>query len=414
MKKISVLILFVFIASLANAAVRNDSKKAAKQTVALQDAVTVNKSSDRIIPNGEPCCKNVEFYIALPDKKMKVKKWDFSIVNNSKDNEVVYNLFGSDNDIPSVIVWNGKTGCGEDLEGSFGYVFTADIDKENIEIAEDNAVLIDMSAPYVSLSLTKDTLFADKENNKFENPMSIALNVGDENKIDMKKTKLCINGAKNKAVKEWNFEYFNNVPGSVSWDGTDDVYGTVVPAGDYSAVLTAYDIFGNSSSAQTQFTVFEKIRADSKIVVKEEPRGLLVNLSSNVLFATSKSVLKKEATSSLDETVNLLNIYPANKVLIEGYTDSTGIEEKNLKLSYDRAQAVYAYLVKKGIKAERLTAVGYGSKNPVADNKTAVGRAQNRRVNIIILKNTNKSEEAKIEEVSNADNAAAGTVAANN
>ena len=108
------------------------------------------------------------------------------------------------------------------------------------------------------------------------------------------------------------------------------------------------------------------------------------------MFSSGNSVLKPEAKSSLDETIKLLNAYPANKVLIEGYTDSTGNKEKNLKLSYDRAQAVYLYFVQNEVPAERLSVVGYGQDNPIASNKTAKGRAQNRRVNIIILKSQNE------------------------
>ena len=124
----------------------------------------------------------------------------------------------------------------------------------------------------------------------------------------------------------------------------------------------------------------------------------MVNLSSNILFSSGNSVLKPEAKSSLDETVKLLNAYPANKVLIEGYTDSTGNKDKNLKLSYDRAQAVYLYFVQNGIPAERLNAVGYGQDNPIASNQTAKGRAQNRRVNIIILKSQDAESSTVLEE----------------
>ncbi|MBQ1610230.1 MAG: OmpA family protein, partial [Elusimicrobia bacterium] len=171
----------------------------------------------------------------------------------------------------------------------------------------------------------------------------------------------------------------------------DDIYELLVPAGEYKVVLSVSDIVNNKASLSTNITTFEQVVGKvSEIVVKEEPRGLVVNLSSNILFSSGNSVLKPEAKSSLDETIKLLNAYPANKVLIEGYTDSTGNKEKNLKLSYDRAQAVYLYFVQNEVPAERLSVVGYGQDNPIASNKTAKGRAQNRRVNIIILKSQNE------------------------
>jgi len=237
----------------------------------------------------------------------------------------------------------------------------------------------------------------DKEKNKFSKTIAFMLNVGDENEIDLARTKLQIVNYSGNIVKEWSFDKYEDISKTIYWDGKDDVYGIVIPAGEYKAVLTAYDTFNNGSSMSLSITALEQVEGNlSEIVVKEEPRGLVVNLSSNVLFASGKAVLKKEATASLDETVKLLNAYPANKVLIEGYTDSTGSKEKNLQLSYDRAQAVYFYFVQKGIQPERLSTVGYGAENPIDTNKTAAGRAKNRRVNIIILKSQDKAS-AEIE-----------------
>ena len=192
------------------------------------------------------------------------------------------------------------------------------------------------------------------------------------------------------------------IPQSISWDGRDGIYDLVVPAGEYKVVFTVSDTVNNKISLSANITTFEQVVGKiSEIVVKEEPRGLVVNLSNSILFDAREIELKKEAKDSLDEMIKLLNAYPANKVLIEGYSDSNGDKEENLKLSYDRAQEVYLYFVKNGIPAERLTVVGYGQENPIASNKTAKGRAQNRRVKIIILKsqkeNLDDTEETDIE-----------------
>ena len=125
---------------------------------------------------------------------------------------------------------------------------------------------------------------------------------------------------------------------------------------------------------------------EPSIVVIQENRGLVVNLSSQVLFGAGKAVLKPEASSALDEVVNLLQTYPENDVLIEGHSDSTGSKKKNQELSSARAWSVYSYLVKKGIAAARLKPKGYGPDRPVASNRTVSGRERNRRVEIIILK----------------------------
>ena len=102
--------------------------------------------------------------------------------------------------------------------------------------------------------------------------------------------------------------------------------------------------------------------------------------AKNVQFATGKAVLTKGAVAELDKLVTILNEHPTLKLSIDGYTDNTGKPATNLTLSQKRADAVKTYLVKKGINTDILTATGHGIDNPIADNKTAAGRALNRRV----------------------------------
>ena len=81
-----------------------------------------------------------------------------------------------------------------------------------------------------------------------------------------------------------------------------------------------------------------------------------------------------------------MKAYPNVEIKIGGYTDSTGNADANLKLSQDRANAVMAELVKLGVPAARMKAEGYGSKFPVAPNKTPAGRSKNRRIDIRVTK----------------------------
>ena len=85
----------------------------------------------------------------------------------------------------------------------------------------------------------------------------------------------------------------------------------------------------------------------------------------------------------MNNIAKLLKKLPAVNLEVQGHTDDTGKEEKNKKISEQRAQAVVKYLVKKGIDSERLRAVGYGSDKPIADNKTKKGRKLNRRVELV-------------------------------
>ena len=106
-----------------------------------------------------------------------------------------------------------------------------------------------------------------------------------------------------------------------------------------------------------------------------------------VKFQVGKAVLDPSSTGVLDEAGQTLAKYPELKVEIGGHTDSQGNAAKNMTLSEARAKAVREYLLAKfpALHAENLTAVGYGQTQPIADNKTAEGRAQNRRVEFKVL-----------------------------
>lgn len=124
-------------------------------------------------------------------------------------------------------------------------------------------------------------------------------------------------------------------------------------------------------------------RQISELNAKQTDRGLVVTLG-DVLFSTGKSDLKSGATANLNKLVAFLKQYPERSVIIEGHTDSTGSDEINQKLSEQRANAVKAFLVSGGIDDTRISTAGKGKADPVADNKTASGRQQNRRVEIVI------------------------------
>lgn len=112
-------------------------------------------------------------------------------------------------------------------------------------------------------------------------------------------------------------------------------------------------------------------------------RGIVVSLPG-ILFETGRSTLKTSAQVALAKMAGVLSVFPDMNLRIEGYTDSTGSEEVNRKLSSSRATSVSAFLQKQGIGSSRIVTEGYGAKFPVSSNKTAVGRARNRRVEVIL------------------------------
>lgn len=118
--------------------------------------------------------------------------------------------------------------------------------------------------------------------------------------------------------------------------------------------------------------------------LRQTESGVVVTLG-DVLFQTGETELRVEAMDSLVEVVDLLQSEPDKEIRIEGHTDSTGNEETNLQISQQRADSVLSALVSLGVDAERITSAGMGQDFPIATNETEDGRAQNRRVDVILL-----------------------------
>jgi outer membrane protein OmpA-like peptidoglycan-associated protein len=147
---------------------------------------------------------------------------------------------------------------------------------------------------------------------------------------------------------------------------------------------TAAELQRERERAQNALASLEKIAQ-----VKEESRGTVLTLSGQVLFVTGKSELLPAARDQLQAVAKaLLDQGDARAIVIEGHTDSRGDETMNMTLSQQRAEAVRSFLINAGVPAERMTAVGRGEGAPVASNDTAEGRANNRRVELVLSNNS--------------------------
>lgn len=119
--------------------------------------------------------------------------------------------------------------------------------------------------------------------------------------------------------------------------------------------------------------------------IKQEPRGMVITLSGGVLFTSGKSDLLPTAQVKLNSVAEALSQQdPDSKIVVEGHTDSQGAVAYNNDLSQRRALVVRDYLVSRGIASDRVTSQGFGSSRSVADNASPEGRANNRRVEIVI------------------------------
>jgi outer membrane protein OmpA-like peptidoglycan-associated protein len=140
----------------------------------------------------------------------------------------------------------------------------------------------------------------------------------------------------------------------------------------------------------------EKAAADAQAelaklaAVKEEERGLVITLSGSVLFASNQSALLPAALDRLNKVADALLKTKERNLTVEGFTDSQGSSEYNIVLSQKRADVVRSYLISRGYPSNLIQANGIGEDRPVADNNSAEGRANNRRVEIVIDHRTAK------------------------
>jgi outer membrane protein OmpA-like peptidoglycan-associated protein len=115
----------------------------------------------------------------------------------------------------------------------------------------------------------------------------------------------------------------------------------------------------------------------------ETARGVIVSLSG-ILFDVGKATLKPASQLSVAKLAGILMVFPNMNLSIEGYTDSTGSADLNMRLSMDRARGVYEFLMTQGISNARMKYQGFGPENPVAPNDTEANRARNRRVEVVL------------------------------
>ena len=119
--------------------------------------------------------------------------------------------------------------------------------------------------------------------------------------------------------------------------------------------------------------------------IKREDRGIVITLSGSVGFGKDQHTLQPASFLRLERVASALNrATPDATVVIEGYTDANGSVERNKELSLARAEAVAEFLVAHGVARRRITSMGFGPERPIGDNHTLEGRAQNRRVEIVV------------------------------
>jgi outer membrane protein OmpA-like peptidoglycan-associated protein len=170
---------------------------------------------------------------------------------------------------------------------------------------------------------------------------------------------------------------------------------------DARAELAAAEQSADAAAAQLLAEKNARLAAEKKTsdamtelaklaVVKEDDRGMIVTLSGSVLFRSGEAMLMPGAESKLSQVYDALSTMDPRKLVVEGHTDSQGSDQYNLGLAKLRADNVRSYLVTKGYPSGLVQSLGVGEGRPIADNATAEGRANNRRVEIVIQQEANR------------------------
>jgi outer membrane protein OmpA-like peptidoglycan-associated protein len=219
---------------------------------------------------------------------------------------------------------------------------------------------------------TKSDLAAQTENAKTANEnLAAQTQITNETKADLATQTQLTTAAKTDLTKQT----------AISKSAKDDLAAserTVDQKNLQLAAETAARMDAENRAAKSQAALV-KLAA-----VKEEARGLVITLSGSVLFASNKSSLLPAARDRLSQVSAALMETKERKITIEGYTDSQGSDKTNMDLSQKRADAVRSYIISRGYSGSLIEARGLGKDRPVADNATAEGRANNRRVEIIV------------------------------
>jgi outer membrane protein OmpA-like peptidoglycan-associated protein len=164
--------------------------------------------------------------------------------------------------------------------------------------------------------------------------------------------------------------------GGAVGDGRGAAVGGLIGAGIGAAAGYNWDTIKKKLGMDTQ---------GSQVQVSQEREGeVKLNVPGNVSFATGSASINPQLYPVLDRVANTLKDYPATTVTVIGHTDNVGGDAANLNLSRERAAAVVNYLNRQGIAMTRMQSVGRGEVEPVADNASDAGRAQNRRVELIV------------------------------
>ncbi len=302
--------------------------------------------------------------------------------------------------LPASIPWKGISSDSAALpDGPYTYVFFAEDEVGNKTTTAEQLLHIDVSPPQVSI--TADPVLFSPNGDGVKDETTFQIDYKDAS--DIAHWKLVV-GLSTDSVSR-NFSGIGQPPRSLSWDGKNE-RGQSTPDGRYEAALWVTDEVGNTGKSVPVSLTLDtskpliSVTADSgelaeiapdMAVAENKEKDIVILLPNEVLFDTGQDSLKDPALPALRKVDQMLRRYPKRQIRIEGHADNVPIHNEkfknNLDLTKARAKAVMQHFIEIGkIDIARIATEGYGDTRPHSSNAGIEGRRQNRRVEIILLK----------------------------
>lgn len=303
-----------------------------------------------------------------------LQNWKVTIENS--DQEIIKTFTAEDN-LPDEIEWNVHDEKNKKLEdGKYYYKLETVFKSGNAPVSFKKEIIIDSTPPDIDLDFSPGLFSPDGDGSG--DILTMTPEANDEFGIE----KWQIDIINPTGYKFKSFSGVGQVSEEIMWDGLSDKNELVESANNYFIIYKAIDKAGNIAKT-------DKIKLPIDVLVVVTERGLKIRIS-NIQFAFDSAKLIGQAPKILNRVANILDRYDKYTVIVEGHTDDIGKEDYNLKLSEQRAETVYQYIISKGLNEERLTFRGMGETVPFIKNKDEETRRKNRRVEFILEKKSEK------------------------
>ncbi len=346
--------------------------------------VFITASATGFSPNGTGSHEDIAFEILIPNKD-GVTSWEMTVFSDTGRQVRTY----TDSQLPARIIWDGTDSEGEVVpDGSYTARIQLEYLKGNQPQSETPSFILDTKAPVLNLSITPKPFSPD--NDGVDDELNIFLKAEDQTAVDS--WDLTIFDRNGRRFK--SFTGTGNPSELILWDGRGDNGDLVVSAEDYRYKYSAVDRWENTAAMEGVLPV--------DVLVVREGNKLKIQIAS-IQFAPDSPLLSEASPEIIERNryvllrlSEILNKYGSYRITIEGHAASlfwndaerARIEEvEELQpLSLQRAETVKEYLIRLGIKAERINTLGMGGRNPVVPHSRTDERWRNRRVEFILEK----------------------------